>query len=270
MNRIFLILSFSLFFVLTALAGRVDTVQVQSAAMNNTIPCVIISPDQYTLGNERFPVVYLLHGYGGKYSDWIKQVPELALMADRYGVMIVCPSGANSWYIDSPLEPSMRYETFVGKELPGYIDNTYRTLADRDHRAITGLSMGGHGALYLAIRHRDTFGQAGSLSGGVDIRPFPNNWEIKKSLGEIGTNPENWERNTVINVADSLKNKDLRLFIDCGTADFFFDVNRNLHKKLLERGIEHDYIERPGAHTWAYWRENVEYHLLFFRRGFKK
>ncbi|WP_461100142.1 alpha/beta hydrolase [Spirosoma luteolum] len=251
-----------------AQAARVDTVQVMSTVMQRPIKCVIIRPDSYKKRRNRFPVVYLLHGYSGNHSDWVTKAPALPALADQYQQLIVCPDGANSWYFDSPENSALRYETFVGTELPAFIDATYRTIPDRQHRAITGLSMGGHGALYLAIRHRDRFAQAGSLSGGVDIRPFPANWEIRKTLGDLATHADAWERNTVINVADSLRDGDLRIMFECGTADFFADVNRALHQKLMDRKISHDYAERPGGHTWAYWRTNIEYQLLFFSKGF--
>ncbi|QJW89984.1 esterase family protein [Spirosoma taeanense] len=270
MNKRFL-LSIACFLLinLSVRAGRVDTIQVESKAMHKAIKCVVITPDRYsTAASERFPVVYLLHGYSGNHSDWIRKAPELTSYADRYGVIIACPDGQNSWYLDSPVNPAKRFETFVTGELLPYMDANYRTQADRQHRAITGLSMGGHGALYLAVRHRDLFGQAGSLSGGVDLRPFPNNWDLKNLLGEEATNQSNWDTHSVINVIDSLQNGDLRLMVECGTADFFYEVNRNLHQKLLQRAIAHDYIERPGAHTWDYWRGNIEYQLLFFRKGF--
>lgn len=252
-------------------AGRVDTIQVTSQGMHRPVRCVIVTPDRYASApTERFAVVYLLHGYSGNHRAWINTVPELATLADRYGVIIVCPDAQNSWYLDSPINPAIRYETFMTSELLPYLDAQYRTIADRQHRAITGLSMGGHGALYLAVRHSDLFSQAGSLSGGVDIRPFPNNWDLKNVLGEESANQTNWDRNTVVNVVDSLKNGDLRLMVECGTSDFFIEVNRNLHQKFLQRGIEHDYCERPGAHTWVYWRGNIETHLLFFQKGFMR
>ena len=102
--------------------------------------------------------------------------PELGKIADEKGIIFVCPDGKNSWYWDSPKNPSYRYETFISNELINYIDANYPTVASRDKRAITGLSMGGHGALYNAIRHKDVFGAAGSTSGGVDIRTFSNQW----------------------------------------------------------------------------------------------
>src|SRR5690242_14429958 len=146
----------------------------------------------------------------------------------------------------------MKYETDIAIEIPKYIDAHYRTIADRKARAITGLSMGGHGALYLAIKHKDIFGAAGSMSGGVDFRPFPNNWDIVKDLGDYEHNKEVWDKNVVVNLVDSLHNNELALIFDCGVSDFFIDVNRALHKKLLDVKIDHDYVERPGVHSWEY------------------
>ena len=85
--------------------------------------------------------------------------PEIA---DEKGIIFVCPDGKDSWYWDSPKNPAYRYETFVSSELVNYIDRNYKTIADRKGRAITGLSMGGHGAMWLGIRHKDVFGAAGS------------------------------------------------------------------------------------------------------------
>jgi S-formylglutathione hydrolase FrmB len=162
----------------------------------------------------------------------------------------------------------MKYETNVALEIPAYIDAHYRTIALRNARAITGLSMGGHGALYLAIKHKDIFGAAGSMSGGIDFRPFPDNWGIKKYLGDYNTHKENWDRNVVVNLVDSLQNGELKIIFDCGVNDFFIQVNRNLHQKLLDKKIDHDYTERPGEHNWNYWNNSIKYQMLFFRQFF--
>jgi S-formylglutathione hydrolase FrmB len=178
--------------------------------------------------------------------------------------------GFNSWYLDSPVDSSYKYETFMTKELVPYIDDHYPTINNVSFRAITGLSMGGHGAFYLAIKHKDLFGAAGSICGGVDIRPFPNNWDMSKVLGSLSENKDNWDRNTVINMVDSLKNGELHLIFDCGSDDFFLEVNRALHIKLAANKVSHDYIERPGAHNAAYWRNSIDYQLLFFSKFFKE
>jgi len=252
------------------MAGNADTIAVYSAAMHKSIPCVIITPTGYRTAVKRFPVIYLLHGHGGNYAQWPRLAPQLKDKADELKLIIVCPDGGvSSWYFDSPVDSTFRYETFVTKELVPWIDGNYPTRADRRHRAITGLSMGGHGGLYLGIRHKDLFGGAGATSGGVDIRPFPNNWDLKKRLGDTACCAANWEKNTVINVAEGLKNGDLKLIIDCGVNDFFLEVNRSLHRKLLSRNIDHDYTERPGAHNNAYWKNSIDYQLLFFSRFFE-
>lgn len=248
-------------------AAKVDTVQVFSKAMHKSYKCVIITPDAYGKGKQRFPVLYLLHGHSGNYRDWVTKVPHLAALADLHHCLMVCPDGGyNSWYINSPVDSSVKFDTYVGTEIPAYIDGHYRTLADRRYRAIAGLSMGGHGALSLAIRHQQTFGAAGSMSGGVDIRPFPKQWELSRILGPMKQHRDNWDAYTVITQTDRLTNGKLHLIIDCGVKDFFLEVNRHLHQQLLQQGIDHDYIERPGGHEWSYWSSAIEYQLLFFSR----
>ncbi|GAB3890364.1 alpha/beta hydrolase family protein [Spirosoma agri] len=260
-----------LFFVHQAVfAAKIDTVETYSASMKKSIKAVVMTPDGYSTDKE-LPVLYLLHGYGGNYSDWVKKVPAIRTAADQHQMIIVCPDGnIGSWYFDSPADPTFRYETYVADELVTWIDSHYKTVKNRSGRAITGLSMGGHGALYLAFRHQSVFGAAGSMSGGVDIRPFPNNWDMAKRLGTYAQFSERWEQNTVINLLHLLTPGALSLIIDCGTEDFFFRVNNNLHEKLLERNVAHDYITRPGGHNWTYWTNAVTYQMLFMRQYFDR
>ena len=187
---------------------------------------LVILPDAYSERNlKKFPVLYLLHGAGGNHASW-NQSTQCAQLADKYEFIILCPDGGStSWYYDSPIDPAYQYETHVAEECVQYMDQNYRTKANRGSRAISGMSMGGHGAMYLAIRHPDTFGTSVCLMGGVDIRPFPNNWEIKKRLGEIGTHRKNWEEHTVINQAKKLKDEEIKIVLDCGRGDFFLQVN---------------------------------------------
>ena len=249
--------------------GSIQDIKVHSAAMNKDIDVRIILPDDYE-NLADMPTVYLLHGFSGNSTDWEKS-GKVSRWVDQYDVILVLPDGGyDSWYFDAPEDPTYRYETFVSKELIEYIDSHYKSRKSRDFRAITGLSMGGHGAMYLSIRHQDIFGSVGSISGGVDIRPFPGNWGISKRLGTIEQKPENWEKHTVINLVDGLKNGALNILIDCGSDDFFYKVNCNLHEKLRKVGIAHDFYIRPGAHNWDYWRNAIQYHLLYFSNCFKK
>ncbi len=252
-----------------AAAAIVDTVDTYSASMKKTIRAVVVRPGNYNEAKD-LPVVYLLHGYSGNYAAWITGAKGIEKAADLYGMMIVCADGGyGSWYWDSPVDPESQYETYVAKELVSWIDSKYKTIKSAKGRAITGLSMGGHGALFLAFRHQDIFGAAGSMSGGVDIRPFPLNWDMAKRLGNYSEQPERWEKNTVINLLYLLKPNSLKLIIDCGTEDFFYRVNENLHAQLLMRNIPHDYITRPGAHDWQYWSNAINYQLLFMNNYFR-
>ncbi len=268
-HRIF-ILFFCFYSVLfSARASKVDTVVTYSNAMKKEIKAVIVTPDSYSKA-KNYPVVYLLHGYSGNYAGWVKSKTVLE-SADRYDQIIVCADGGyGSWYWDSPVDPAFKYETYVSKELVAWVDNRYSTIKEAGGRAIAGLSMGGHGALFLAIKHPDIFGATGSMSGGVDIRPFPHNWDLAKRLGKYPENPDNWEKNTIINMLHLIQPKTLSIIIDCGTEDFFFKVNEALHQQMLYRNIQHDYIVRPGAHNWAYWENAVAYQLLFFKDFFAK
>lgn len=256
--------------VINVKAAKVDTVETYSDVMKKKIKAVVVTPDNYAAGTQ-YPVVYLLHGAGGNYSDWVKKGGKVADNADLYNVILVCPDGGvTSWYWDSPVDPTYKYETYVTKELIPFIDKTYKIIKNRNGRAITGLSMGGHGGLYLGIRHQDLFGAAGSMSGGVDIRPFPKNWDMAKRLGSYAENPDNWEKYTVTNILHLLTPNSLAIIFDCGTDDFFYKVNTELHDKMLERNIAHDFIVRPGAHDWRYWSNAVNYELLYFSTFFKK
>ncbi|NQU38547.1 MAG: esterase family protein [Lentisphaerae bacterium] len=257
-----------LFSISSALAATVGTISISSSKMGRDIPATLILPDSYSDTPQRFPVLYLLHGAGDSYAGWNAN-SDIAGLSDEYGIIVVCPDGGKtSWYFDSPIDPTYQYETFVAIECVTYIDRSYRTKAHRDSRAICGLSMGGHGALFLAIRHRDVFSVAVALSGGVDIRPFRNNWNIKDQLGSIESHKEIWETHTVINVANDLHDGELAISLDCGDQDFFLKVNRALHAQLLEAGITHRYIEMPGAHNWVYWKEAIKRQMRFIDNHF--
>jgi len=260
---LFLLISTSVF------ASKIDTLKIFSESMQKTIPNIIITPD-FHKNQEKFPVLYLLHGAYGNYTNWLSKVPELQKYADRYQMMIVCPDGNPfSWYFDSPIDSTFRYESYISKELVSAIDKKYNTISSKKGRAITGLSMGGHGAFYLAFKHPEIFGAAGSMSGGMNLEKFSTNWKIAKQLGDYKEYSENWKNNTIINMVYLIRGKNTALIFDCGIDDFFYEVNKELHKKLLQNKILHDYSERPGKHDWNYWKNAIKYHLVFFNTFFK-
>lgn len=254
-------------FLEKGLAAKTDTIETYSVAMNKKIKAIVITPDSY--GDKALPVLYLLHGHGGSYADWLYNAPAIKEAVDLYQFIIVCADGGvSSWYWDSLVDTGFKYETYISSELVNWIDRHYKTIAHRNGRAIAGMSMGGQGAFFLAFRHQEVYGAAGSVAGGVDIRPFSDKWNINGRLGPLDKNRQRWDDFSVINLVHLLKTDSLALMMDCGTEDFFYEVNMNLHNKLLEMKIPHDFITRPGVHKWEYGRKAIPYQLLFFHSFF--
>lgn len=253
-------------------AAQVDTLEVYSACMYKSVKVLVIFPDSSKMEKKckSFPVVYLLHGYSGGYRSWLAMKPNLPDLAEFYQMIFVCPDAKNSWYWDAPLKPEWKYETFISKELVPYIDANYSTRPFPEGRAITGFSMGGHGAFRFACRYTDIWGAVGSTSGGLDVRPFSQGWEMDQLLGDIAMHPEVWDEYTAITQIDRIKKKDLAIIFDCGKEDVFLKVNLAMHECLWKKGIEHDFIIREGGHTHEYWRNAIDYQLLFFHKFFQK
>lgn len=265
--------------------AHTDTIQVYSPAMNKNLKAAVTMPASYRSGDQNYPVLYLLHGGSGSFSDWHLKVSEPGLvgrMAEEYNLIIVTPSvGPASYYYDSPLMDSVRYETYLINELIPHIDMSYRTFDRRESRAIVGLSMGGHGAIMLSAKHPDVFIAAGSMSGvmNIDTRLWKVQDDFKKlrqdaqkaMLGEdLNYEGPDFSTYTAVGLADRMKANGVALIIDCGVDDFLIETNRQMHHILLANGTPHEYIERPGAHSWPYWTEALPVHLLFVDKYLKR
>jgi S-formylglutathione hydrolase FrmB len=247
--------------------------------MNKSLKAAVVKPEGYSENNKSYPTVYLLHGGSGSFSDWHKKTTEpnlLPKLANQYEVIIVTPGvGPSSYYYDSPILDSVKYETYFIEELIPFIDKNYKTINNRNSRAITGLSMGGHGSLMLSAKHPELFIAAGSMSGvmNIDTRMWKVGDEFrnlrlsgqKAMLGEINYDSPFTEY-TVVGLVGKMKDNGISLIIDCGVDDFLLETNRQIHQLLLQNQTPHEYTERPGAHTWQYWTEALPFHLLFINR----
>ena len=250
-------------------SAQIDTVEIKSKAMQKSSEAVIVLPEKYLSGYINFPVLYLLHGWSGCYRDWSRHT-DIGILADKYGIIIVCPDGGYAgWYIDSPLVEDSQYETYISDEVVAFVDEHYRTIAEKDGRVICGLSMGGHGAISMLARHPDIYCAAGSMSGVMELTSSSKKYGLTELLGDYKINKDNWEKNSCINLASRLAEKNKGIIIDCGVDDFLVKGNRKMHKKLLKLKIDHDYYERPGKHGWNYWTNALEYHILFFSKFLK-
>ncbi len=177
------------------------------------------------------------------------------------------------WHIthDRLVDSTMQFETYISKEVANYIDEHYHTIKDRKARAITGLSMGGHGGLFLGFRHADFFGACGSMSGALMIDLITDKrYGLNKLLGDTATNMHYYKELSILAEMEHYPKDSVAVIIDCGTEDFIVEMSRNVHKKMLDLKIPHDYTERPGKHDWKYWATAVEFQLLYFRNYFDR
>ena len=266
MNKKTVLLVIGLIFKVTLFASQVDTIQVYSQSMNKNIETLVLSPT--TNQGTPTPVLYLLHGFGNNAFGWVEVKPNLQELAEKYNITIVCSDAMNSWYWDSPRVDDSKYETFFSDELYRFIGSNYNVLTGRKNTAVAGLSMGGHGALWLASKYPSLYGAAGSMSGGVDLREFGGSWNLSEHLGTYSADNSLWSDYTVAANLERLASAKLALIIDCGLDDFFYNVNIELHSQLNKIKVPHDFIIRPGAHNRAYWNNAIEYQLLFFHQYF--
>lgn len=283
MKRICFIFTFLLWLgCMNGYAAKVDTLNISSQIMQKTVKTAVVLPASYQASRQNYPVIYLLHGGQGNYRDWLTKTDDklmLHKLADQYNFIIVTPdAGLMSYYFDSPLDKGSQYETFITKELVEKIDGTYRTIKDRKGRVIAGLSMGGHGAMYISARHPDMYCAAGSMSGVMNINTATWNVppEFAKSrsanfehlLGPPTDTANPYREYCAVGMVDKMKVNDVKLIFDCGFDDIMIKTNRELHQLLLANGTPHDYIERPGKHEWSYWSSAVSYQFLFFQKVF--
>ena len=226
-------------------------------------PFVAYTPEH---AEEKLPLVIQLHGAGerGAGQEDLKLVDihgfSALLQKQDFPCITVMPQCPKDSFWAARVESIIEFVAQLKAYFP----------VDESRVFLTGLSMGGHGAMWNAIRHQDVFGAVGTTSGGMDIRPFPNNWGMKKYLGERDENLEVWNNHTVINQLDRLKDGALAIIIDCGVDDFFFGVNKAVHERLLQQKVGHDFIARPGAHNSAYWNNSIGYQIKFFKKYFEK
>jgi len=143
---------------------QIDT-QLSLLTFNSTYisgtECVnVITPSDYTSTSTNFPTLYLLHGWSGNYQNWMQLYGrQLEALSNQYQMIIVMPDGGYaSWYLNSPINSQSQYQSLIGTDLVPLVDKTYKTLPYANKRAITGLSMGGFGALYLAANYPTLFG----------------------------------------------------------------------------------------------------------------
>lgn len=235
----------------------------QGNALQKMVSATVILPEGKT---GPFPVFYLLHGLSDDHTGWVRRTSIERYVQDL-PLIVVMPNGERSFYSDSVSNPKAAFETFLIKDLIGFVDNTFQTIKAREGRVIAGLSMGGYGAVKLALKHPDLFAAAVSHSGAVGFatREWSGDDDWSREWRAIlGENPKGGDNDcfALAERLDPARRPALR--IDCGVDDHLIDSNRQLHAHLDKIGYAHEYAEHPGAHNWEYWDQHIQDTLRFF------
>ena len=247
-------------------ASAQDQVIYQSKNLPRADTTWVFKPSDYHK-LQKMPVIFLLHGYSGNYKQW-NGIMDAQKYADKYGFIIVCPDGLfSSWYLNSPVKKDWQFESFFFDELYPDIQKKYKT--DSNNVFITGLSMGGHGALHLFITRPDLFSGAGSTSGGVKLSDGFGKFGLGDLLGNPPIESGLWKKYSVNDNIAQLKGNTKPIIFDCGASDFFYVGNNELKQKCDELKLNATYISQPGAHNKAYWMKSIAQQFDFFKTKIK-
>ena len=226
----------------------------------------VYTPAGYEDGNKQYPVLYLLHGAGGDENAWselgraVQILDNLIAQGKAEPMIVVMPNGngaqeavpgeyPNSMYKPSFSNPKTMEGSFekAFPDIMSYVESHYRTINDKAHRAIAGLSMGGFHSLYISANYPDLFGYVGLFSAAIN----------RQAKGENAYIYENLEEKLAKQFSDAPK----LYFIGIGNGDFLFQDNVKYRELLDSHGYKYEYMETDGGHEWRNWRKYLN-HLL--------
>ncbi len=284
-----------------AQTGTVDTsLSINSDILKREMSYSVYLPPDYDTSNRSYPVLYLLHGMSGDHTDWVVkgEVNQIASNAINHGdappMVIIMPDGLwDAFYINN-YNKSIRWEDFFYEEFIPQVEKKFRIKSDRNTRAISGLSMGGYGSLYHAIKHKDMFKYCYAMSAAVIERePVKKGQELSefekefnlKTWGPMNKEglPMNYKEHSVQEIVKAMEVYKTptaqfpfppkpglpNIFIDCGDDDFLLKANTNLVQLMKEKQIPLEFRVRNGAHTWEYWRTGLQMALTEIGDAFR-
>lgn len=265
---LFTSLSFSAEVTTGVAAKNIQTVKFQSDSLGQERAFNILLPVDYESSARRYPVLYLLHGYGDNNTAW-SYMTNLSAYGAQHEIIIVMPDGSKSWYVNNAANPKEKFEDYIVKDLIGYVDSHYRTLPLPRSRAVAGLSMGGYGAAFLGFHNYTKFAAIGTFSGAIGFAHFPpmqggNRAEmeaIDAHFGPIGS--EARKDRDPFALAEKVPAAQMpMIYIACGGEDFLVKQNRDFVAFLADKKIPYEYREvSPRVHSWDFWNDQIQIFL---------
>lgn len=271
--------------------SRIDCNAMKSAILNQTVRYCVMLPASYDASvaahpPRRFPVLYFLHGLGDNEQTLFKSggwdlMQDLHDQGKMKDYLVVTPEGKASFYINSA-DGRVRYSDFFIREFIPYIESHYSIRRERSSRAISGISMGGYGALRFAFAHPELFSSVSAQSAALITEPPGKVTPSVRSAGQLGKlltsvfgNPINvahWNQNSPFILAKQNRAAiaKLAIYFNCGTDDEFgFEKGAAaLDKQLTAEGIKHEFHLYPGNHSAAYFLDHLPEVLMFHSRLF--
>jgi S-formylglutathione hydrolase FrmB len=273
---------------LTALPARAEVTcdAVPSAILGRSVNVCVSLPPSYATSSNRFPTLYFLHGLFEDERSWTERgglyiLHDLWAKGDAGEFIVILPDGGKTFYINA-YGGHERYEDFFVSELVPWVDRKYRTLDSPAARGISGVSMGGFGALHIGMEHPDIFGSVSAHSAAL-IPKIPNPLPSEGRWGFYARvlqapfgSPLNHEyfdlNNPLTLAAQPGRFRQLKLYFDCGENDRYgFDAGaRLLHEKLQAAGFAHQFALRSGDHGWSYLNQYLKHSIVFHWQSFSK
>lgn len=236
-------------------------VTFRSAALARDMQYRAVLPAKISAG-QKLPVVYLLHGGGGGSSrDW-SNYSDVAQYAER-GWILVMPDGDDSYYVNAADRPQDRYEDYIVHDLIADVESRFPAAAGRANRAIAGISMGGFGAVTLALKHPDLFIFVGGVSSALDVpsRPFSvkrlSQWRHHRSIFGPWKGQHQRENDPLVLVRSANPEQAPYFFLTCGEQEGLLPVNRQFAALLQQRHFRYEFHTGPGGHDWNQWNSHV-------------
>ena len=258
-----------------------DHLKMKSEILDMERNYAVYLPPDYETSSRSYPGLYLLHGLGDDQTGWIqfgevKKIADDSILNGNATPMIIIMPDANTGVIGYFNIPSRNwmYEDFFFEELMPYVESKYRIKSNKRFRAISGLSMGGGGTITYALHRPDLFSAAAPLSaatGSLDIDKSIqrlNSFGFKYNRDEVRSLLKSNHPLELIDDIPLNKLNSVRWFIDCGDDDYLYEDNSLLHIAFSDRGINHEYRVRDGAHNWTYWRGSLPKVLEFVSQSF--
>jgi putative tributyrin esterase len=231
-------------------------VTFHSAALNRDMTYRVVLPVSVA-ADQKLPVVYLLHGGGGDFREWSND-SDVAQFAER-GLILVMPEGNSSYYTNSAGQPQDRYEDYIVSDLISEVESKFPAAAGRSNRAIVGVSMGGFGAVNLAIRHPGLFAFAGGLSAAIDvprraftIKRLQQSRHFESIFGPSGS-PTRRDNDPFVLLTRARPEAAPYFFLTCGEQEGLLPANRELAALLGQRHFRYEFHSVPGGHNWNQW-----------------